>query len=146
MQQENQQDLFSNLNIDHEAKQHIRTMATWAMIGVVIAIIGYILSIVDIIAPREMPATRSEGFSSMFQMSSGSNIAWAVGVIIVGLVVNYFLYRFSILARRGVDGLHQSSFNNAFGNLKIYFMIASILSIIACVVACLIVFFFIGKS
>lgn len=145
MQQENQQDLFTNLNIDHEGKQYIRTMATWAMIVVAVSVIGYVISVVDIIVPKKTPAIRSEGFSAMLQMGE-SNIISSIITIIVGLVVNYFLYKFSILARRGVDELHQQSLNSSFNNLKTYFTVASVLTIIAFVVVCLAVVVLVASS
>lgn len=145
MQQENQSNIFTNINIDHEARQYIRTMATWAMIAVVVAVIGYVLSIVELVSPRQMQSIRSEGFNSFFLEMRGTNVASSVVMIIIGLVVNYFLYRFSVLARRGVDGMHQQSLNSGFANLKFYFMIASILSIIVCVIICFVVFFLIGR-
>lgn len=129
MQEENQTHLFSDLEFDHTAKQHIRTIASWAMIVVVVAVIGYILALVDLFSGKEAPVQQSEGFGFGVSLS-GSDTTSSIVMILVGLLINFFLYRFANQARNGLDGLNQIQLNSSFNSLKTYFMIMSIILII----------------
>jgi len=50
--------------------------------------------------------------------------------IIIGLLINYYLYQFANLTKKGVNGMSQTDLNAGFYNLKIYFVIISVLVII----------------
>lgn len=137
MEQQNETSIFNELNIDNQARQHIQTMATWAMIVAVIAVIGYLLNIIQLFAPK--PELPSEGFGGYLKtMTTGSSGMFSTIVSVgIGLVVNYFLYKFSSEAKNGLAGMNQQSFNSSFRNLKNYFMIISVFVIIACVIVLL---------
>jgi len=47
------------------------------------------------------------------------------------LLINYFLYQFSNRTKKGVNGMSQTDLNAGFYNLKIYFVIISVVVIIA---------------
>lgn len=134
MEQENQSsDLFSELGFDPMAKQYIRSMASWAMVIVVVSVIGYILTIIDLFREKA-PATfnRAEGFDVGFtEKAGGSEVLTSLFSIAIGLLINFFLYRFARQAKAGVDGMSQSELNGSFSNLKAYFMACSIILIIA---------------
>ncbi|RYG50656.1 MAG: hypothetical protein EOO01_10215 [Chitinophagaceae bacterium] len=130
-QQNQSSDLFNDMGIDPMAKQYIRSMASWAMIIVVVAVIGYVLSILDLFRAKKVSFSRSEGFDMGFaQRLGGSDMFGTFFSIAIGLLVNYFLFRFATQAKSAVDGLDQSGLNKAFGNLKGYFMACSIILII----------------
>jgi hypothetical protein len=131
MEQQNQNSLFNDLNIDSQAKQHIKTMATWAMIVAVIAVIGYLLNIIQLFAPQP-PELSSEGFGGYLKnMTTGSSgVVSTIISVGIGLIVNYFLFKFSSEARNGLEGMNQQLFNSSFRNLKNYFMIISVFVII----------------
>lgn len=132
MEQQNETSIFNELNIDSQARQHIQTMATWAMIVAVIAVIGYLLNIIQLFAPNQ-PELPSEGFGGYLKtMTTGSSGTFSTIISIgIGVVVNYFLYKFSSEAKNGLAGMNQQLFNSSFRNLKNYFMIISIFVIIA---------------
>jgi hypothetical protein len=50
--------------------------------------------------------------------------------ILLGLVVNYFLYRFARSVTAGVEGLSAEKLSSSFRSLKIYFAITSIFMIL----------------
>lgn len=129
MQDDNQTHLFSELGFDHTAKQHILSIASWAMVIVVVAVIGYILNIVQLLSGNEQAVPRSEGFG-MADTLAGNNTMSSVIGIMVGLLINFFLYRFASMARNGVNGLNQDQLNKSFNNLKLYFVTMSVILII----------------
>ena len=59
MQQDNQVNLFNDLTLDETAKQHIRGMASWAMTIVTVAVIGYVVSLINIFVSRGRPVPTS---------------------------------------------------------------------------------------
>lgn len=123
-----QNDLFpQGLKIDATAKEHIKNLALWAMVCVVVAVVGYILNILElIIQPDEPVVTQAEGFATSF-LAGQKNVGGTVITIMVGLAINYFLYRFAINVNGAINSLSQEKFNNSFRNLRVYFAITTIL-------------------
>ncbi|MEO5561823.1 MAG: hypothetical protein ABIR18_00285 [Chitinophagaceae bacterium] len=130
MQQENQPDLFSDISFDETARQHLRSMASWAMVIVVIALIGYGLNIIQLVTSPTGTTRKSEGFDLGLKMGGNSSIAFDIIGILVGLLINFFLFRFATQSRNALKGLNQGELNSSFNNLKNYFMVISILCII----------------
>lgn len=125
-------DIFSSgLKIDATAKMHIRSLASWAMVIVVVTIVGYVLNIVElIVGPGSEPVSvQSEGFSAAI-LSGEKNVVGTVITILIGLAVNYFLYKFASTVSSSISGVSQEKFSNGFRNLKIYFAITSIFMIL----------------
>jgi small-conductance mechanosensitive channel len=125
-QQDTHHSLF-DLSIDETAKDHLRKICSWTMIIVIIAVIGYVVAIIKALMPKTQ-AIQSEGFG--VSVSTGQNLASVIFGIIIGLLINYFLYQFSKLTKKGVDGMSQTDLDAGFYNLKIYFVIISVLVII----------------
>ena len=119
--------------VDTMAKQYIRSIATWAMVIVVCSVIGYVLNIVDLFRakPPVSAFRRSEGFDLDFaERFGGSSVFSTMLVIAIGMLMNYFLFRFASQARAGIDGVDQAKLNAGFRNLKAYFMAFTIILII----------------
>ena len=122
-------DLFGDLTFDHTAIQTIRSIANWAIVIVVVAVISYLISMGQMFSAPQLTTTRSEGFGMGFKMT-GSDRTTTIITIAIGLLVNIFLFRFAMQARTGLNGLNQQSLNSSFNSLKIYFMITAILCIL----------------
>jgi hypothetical protein len=124
-------DIFGNeMPVDAMAKQYIRSMASWAMVIVVTAVIGYVLNVIDLFRAKPV-GSRTEGFGMDFTPKFGaSEVFSTVFFILIGLLINFFLYRFATLARAGVEGLDQVKLNRSFSNLKAFFMACTIVLII----------------
>jgi hypothetical protein len=129
MQNDNQTHLFTELGFDHTARQHILSIASWAMVVVVVAVIGYVLSILQLFIGNEEAIPRTEGFGMVDTLAGNSTASSIIGVVI-GLLINFFLYRFASMARDGINGLNQEQLNNSFNNLKLYFVIMSVILIV----------------
>ncbi|HEX5652016.1 MAG TPA: hypothetical protein VFX58_03015 [Chitinophagaceae bacterium] len=129
-------DLFDNeIRIDDAAHQHIAGIAQWGMIVVVSAVIGYIISLVQAFTVGQTVQTSSsEGFSSIMQVS-GEGIAGTVFGVVIGLLINYFLYQFATQSRKGLAANDQELLGNSFRNLKIYFIITTVIVIIVFLIA-----------
>jgi hypothetical protein len=117
-----------DLSVDETAKDHLRRICSWTMIIVITAVIGYVVAIIKALMPKTQ-VIQSEGFG--VSVSAGQNLGSVIVGIIIGLLINYFLYQFASLTKKGVNGMSQTDLNAGFYNLKIYFVIISILVIIA---------------
>jgi Family of unknown function (DUF5362) len=136
MEQINQETSLFDLSIDETSKDHLKKIASWALVIVVCAVIGYIFSIIRAAQPRN-PFQASEGFG--VSVSRGSGIGGVILGIVIGLLVNYFLFQFANFTRKGIAGMSQNDLNAGFYNLKIYFVIVGILVIIVVVIAILVI-------
>ena len=129
--EQQQSDLFSSsIRIDDTAKRHIASLAQWAMIIVTTAVIGYVISLIQAFTAPTVPETSSEGFTTILQMGGDKSMFSAIFGIIMGLLINYFLYRFSVQSRKGITTSDVVELSGGFRNLKIYFIIITIFMII----------------
>lgn len=140
MEQDNRSsNLFNEMSIDAMGKQYIRSLASWAMVIVVVAVIGYIINILELFKAKPVSYSRMEGFGGFAQGLSGSNAFSVFFGIVIGGLINFFLFRFASLAKAGIDGHDQQKLTSSFNNLKAYFMACSIMLIII-FVFCLLAF------
>ena len=134
MEQDTENSLF-DLSIDETAKDHLRRICSWTMVIVITAVIGYIVAIIKALLPKTQ-VIQSEGFG--ISVNTGQTLGSAIFGIIIGLLLNYFLYQFANLTKKGVNGMNQTDLNTGFYNLKIYFVIISVLVIIVLAFALLV--------
>jgi len=128
MEQQDTSNSLFDLSIDETAKDHLRRICSWTMVIVITAVIGYVVAIIKALLPKAQ-VIQSEGFG--VSVGAGQNLGSVIFGIIIGLLINYFLYQFANLTKRGVNGMSQTDLNTGFYNLKIYFVIISIMVIIA---------------
>jgi small-conductance mechanosensitive channel len=126
MEQNTENSLF-DLSIDETAKDHLRRICSWTLVIVITAVIGYVVAIIKAFIPKTQ-AVQNEGFG--VSVTTGQGIGSVIFGIIIGLLINYFLYQFANLTKKGVSGMSQTDLNAGFYNLKIYFVIISVLVII----------------
>jgi uncharacterized membrane protein YjgN (DUF898 family) len=128
-----------DLSITESCKDHLRKIASWSLIIVICAVIGYIITLFKAFQPRTL-RTGLEGFS--VQETTGTGIGSAILAIVVGLLVNYFLFQFSNKIKKGIGGMSRTDLNAGFYNLKMYFIIVGVLIIIMFVLALLVILAF----
>ncbi len=128
---EQQNDLFASaIKIEGTAKIHIRSIASWAMVVVVTTVLGYAFAIFDMVMhPVEPAATQAEGFSASI-LTGGQSVGWTIFTILVGLAINYLLYRFARGITSSINGMSQEKFSSSFRSLKLYFAITTIILIL----------------
>ncbi len=127
MEQQDANHSLFDLSIDETAKDHLRKICSWTMIIVIAAVIGYVVAIIKALTPKAQ-VIQSEGFG--VSVSARQTLGSVIFQIIIGLLINYFLYQFAKLTKKGVDGMSQTDVNAGFYNLKIYFVVISIIVII----------------
>lgn len=126
-------DIFSStgIKIEDTARRHIAGIASWAMIIVVTAVIGYALTLFQLFSRPKATVTRSEGFENFIQAST-DNRGFGILGILIGLLINYFLYQFAVQSRKSISELNPAQLGASFRNLKIYFLITTVIMIIVC--------------
>jgi len=142
MEQQDTSNSLFDLSIDETAKDHLRRICSWTMVIVITAVIGYVVAIIKALMPKTQ-VIQSEGFG--VSVGAGQNLGSVIFGIIIGLLINYFLYQFANLTKKGVNGMSQTDLNTGFYNLKIYFVIISIMVIIALAIV-LLAFLAIGAN
>ncbi len=142
MEQQDSSNSLFDLSIDETAKDHLRRICSWTMVIVITAVIGYAVAIIKALMPKAQ-VIQSEGFG--VSVGAGQNLGSVIFGIIIGLLINYFLYQFANLTKKGVNGMSQTDLNAGFYNLKIYFVIISIMVIIALAIV-LLAFLAIGAN
>lgn len=127
--QEQQNDLFGSINIDLQGKQTLASIASWAMICVVTAVIGYVLTVIGLFTKPTTVTVRSEGFSSYLKMGGDDMVATVISIAI-GLLMNYFLYRFATMLKTSLPANSEEQLSGSFRNLRYYFIVWTILLIL----------------
>lgn len=125
MESSNQlEDLF-DVEIDSSAKKIISDITIWAKITAVTAFISYGISILVAVF------TKSEA-EGEFSAATGkaASIAGTLVVVILGVIINIFLYRFSAESKHAIDNIDQRALESGFNSLKVYFKIVGVLVII----------------
>jgi hypothetical protein len=142
MEQHDANTSLFDLSLDETAKDHLRRICSWTMVIVITAVIGYVAAIIKSLMPKAQ-VIQSEGFG--VSVTTGQNLGSVIFGIVIGLLINYFLYQFAHLTKKGVNGMSQTDLNAGFYNLKIYFVIISIIVIIVLAIV-LLAFLAIGAN
>lgn len=125
-----------SLQIDERAKQHFAGITTWCIVIVIAALVGYVLSIADLFIRKSTPI-QSEGFS--MKLETGRSPGGIIIGLIIGLALNYFLFRFATQTQKAIATFDQDRLNNGFSNLKTYFVFFSIIMILICLASLFII-------
>lgn len=137
MEEQNQLDNFFNLSFDAAARAQLKRVALWAKICSICAFVGYALSLAITILNQVNHtdyALEAEGFSIRASLGSGGSPGSTAVVIIIGGILNYFLYRFAVAATQGVGAMDTVKLNEGLSSLRTYFKIFGILMLIILVV------------
>lgn len=118
------------MGMDSIARQHIRSIASWATIIVTTTVVGYALSLIVSFLRKSPAIQQSEGFDLTSRLGGGSETLTEIITILIGLFINFFLFRFATQAKAAIEGYNQEQLASGFRNLKIYFMITTILAVI----------------
>lgn len=125
MERENKTDLFGAFTFDITAREHIRSIAGWVITGVVVALIGYIISVVTTVNGANAPAGSEEE-----QWAAGNGKFFSFAWIFILLIANYFLFRFATRLRSGLRRNDQERLSGSFHHLKVYFIIMSVIFVV----------------
>jgi Family of unknown function (DUF5362) len=124
----NQLENFFNISFDEATRAQIKQAAVWAKVITLCAFAGYAVVLVVAIFGQPAYPDDSEGVVTLARTSSIIGIILSVGL---GVLVNYFLYRFAVATAKGMDNMDNLKTNEGFNALRRYFKICGILIIIA---------------
>jgi hypothetical protein len=131
MEEKNQLDNFFNISFDTLARSYVKSIALWAKICSVCAFVGYVIVLaVTIFGRKDYSAADLEGSGIGSYMRVGQSIVWVLLSIIIGAIINYFLYKFSVAASQAVDTMDPVKMNQGLDHLRTYFKIYGILLVI----------------
>ena len=133
-------DNFFNLSFDANAREQLKQIALWAKICSLSAFAGYAISLVVAIFGHKDYSMEAEGFSFGGYIRSGTPLSSVIITIIVGGIINYFLYRFATSVGQGLQSMDSVQLNTGFNSLRIYFKIFGVFLIIALSLVALVVF------
>ena len=121
------------LQVDQTASKNLSEVSRWAKF---LSITGFVfmgcMLIVFIAMRSQITSTLSQVIPGFADVNS-LGVLVAFFIIIAGIVflLMYFLFRGSILIKKGIETKSQDMFNNGLASLKAYFMMYGILAIIA---------------
>jgi len=130
------------LQVDQTASKNLSEVSRWAKF---LSITGFVfmgcMLIVFIAMRSQIASTLSQVIPGFAEVNS-LGVLVAFFIIIAGIVflLMYFLFRGSILIKKGIETKSQDMFNNGLASLKAYFMMYGILAIIALISNFVIIF------
>jgi len=121
------------LQVDQTASKNLAEVSRWAKFLSITGFVFMACMLIFFIAMRsQISSTLSEVIPGFADVNS-LGVLVAFFIIIAGIVflLMYFLFRGSILIKKGIETKSQDMFNNGLASLKAYFMMYGILAIIA---------------
>jgi len=125
-----------DFKFDETSKEQLRGLAHWTLI---IAIASVISIVLGLIRAFTMQKTVRFGNQDIETVKTSSNVATSIVSAVIGLLIAYLLYQFSVNTKKGIDNLSQADLNKGLGSLKSYFLTYGIILIIVIVVVFLVV-------
>jgi hypothetical protein len=133
---ENQLDNFFHISFDNSSRESLRKIAIWARVCAICAFLGYLIALLFAFFGKS-PAENAEGMGFGAAMGRGSLIAGAFISAIIGGAINYFLYKFAVDAKAGIENMDQVKLNEGLSSFKTYFKIVGIILLIALILMAL---------
>ena len=131
MESGNQPPILNDLLVTHSIGDHIHDTTKWTrFLAIVIIICLSLFLLLVIAAGSTIVSTMNTAYPGLSDMG---NLVWVI-VIVFFLVFGalaFFLLRFSIYARRGLEMRNQNMFNEGLKALKIYFIIYGVFLILS---------------
>jgi len=123
------------LQVDQTASKNLSDAMRWAKFLSITAFVCMGLVVIFFIALRSQIAS---AFSEVIPgFSDIDSLGMLIGIIVIaaGIVclLMYFLFRGSVLIKKGIESKNQDMFNHGLASLKTYFIMYGILTIIGLV-------------
>ena len=128
-QQQQPSSLFG-LSFDHNLKQSLKSTALVAGVAAVFGLISTVIkSAGGFLVKQSYRSFDFEGRTFQRGMSSANILGIAI-TLIIGILLFFYLNRFSKTASSGIDNSDQSQLNEALGSLAGYFRLLGVLLIV----------------
>jgi len=132
MESENQPPILSDLLVTHTMGDHLHDTTKWCRFLSIVGIVFLsIFLIMVIVAGTSVAPTMAIAIPGMGEVSNNLLILLAIVLIAVFGVLVFFLLRFSIYTRRGLEMRNQVLFNEGLKALKIYFIVYGVLGLLS---------------
>jgi hypothetical protein len=123
-------------SFDENVKQQLSASAKWGGIAAMVSIVGTVLGIVNYFIEKANPPKPIgfEGYS--YTRSNAETSGQLVTVVIsaiIGILLFYFLNKFSKSTKTGIDSNSQQHLSEGLGSLSTYFKFIGVILII-CIV------------
>ncbi len=138
-----------DLSFDENVKQSLKGAATWGGIAAIVSLIGSILGLVNYFVEKGKESRYGGNSLEEMQLQQAANTGGLVSVVItllIGIILFYFLNKFSRSAKAGVDTNDHYLINEGLGSLSTYFKFIGVLLIIILVLFALGILIGIGQG
>ena len=133
MEQQPPNEPLFDLQVDYESGNHFNEAVKWAKFIAIVYFIGLGLSILCLALMGNLIVDKIGEIKPELQSLGGV----LIGDIIVGLLIftytTILLYRFATLVRAGIERQDQAIFVNGLKNLKTYFLVYGVFTLLALV-------------
>ena len=138
-----------DLSFDENVKQSLKGAATWGGIAAIVSLIGSVLGLVNYFVEKGKESRYGGNSLEEMQIQQAANTGGFVSVVItliIGIILFYFLNKFSRSAKAGVDTNDHYLINEGLGSLSTYFKFIGVLLIIILVLFALGILIGIGQG
>ncbi|MBK8139799.1 MAG: hypothetical protein IPK57_01430 [Chitinophagaceae bacterium] len=138
-----------DLSFDENVKQSLKGAATWGGIAAIVSLIGSVLGLVNYFVEKGKESRYGGNSLEEMQIQQAANTGGLVSVVItliIGIILFYFLNKFSRSAKAGVDTNDHYLINEGLGSLSTYFKFIGVLLIIILVLFALGILIGIGQG
>jgi hypothetical protein len=125
MEQIGTSDIFSDLHVDTESKSILQTTTKWAKIAAVIGLISATLTLITTVT-----GIAKAGANPLLGMFASASLFFIIPIVIVLVIINIFLLRFSTSTAASLENTDQNAFNQGISFLKLYFKTVGIVIIV----------------
>ncbi|HQV59249.1 MAG: hypothetical protein IPQ25_04640 [Chitinophagaceae bacterium] len=138
-----------DLSFDENVKQSLKGAATWGGLAAIVSLIGSILGLVNYFVEKGKESRYGGNSLEEMQIQQAANTGGFVSVVItliIGIILFYFLNKFSRSAKAGIDTNDHYLINEGLGSLSTYFKFIGVLLIIILVLFALGILIGIGQG
>ena len=131
MESEIQPPILSDLLVTYKMGDSLHDTTKWCrFLGIVGVVFLSIFLIMLIVAGSSVAPAMATAFPGADQASNSLLILLAVVLVAVFVLLAFYLLRFAIYTRRGLEMRNQAIFNEGLKALKIYFIIYGVFGIV----------------
>ena len=132
MESENQSSVFSDLLVTHSMGNHIHDTTKWSrFLAIVFIVCLSMFLLLAIVAGATIAPTMASAFPGLENFMGNAILVLAFVFFLVFGSLAFFLLRFAVYTRRGLEMRNQTLFNDGLKALKIYFIIYGVFSILS---------------
>ena len=124
------------LQVDQTASKNLSDVTRWAKFLSITGLVCMGVMVIFFIVMRSQIAGALSQLIPGFSEIDSFGMLISIVVIVAGLVcvLMYFLFRGSVLIRKGIESKNQEIFNNGLASLRAYFTMYGVLAVVGLVI------------